>query len=372
MSRFTTYAIKEMTSSFLLILLLLTGILWMGQGLRHIDLLTSDNVSLTAYVSYVILLLPKIMLLTTPISMFLSVLLTLNRLRNDSEVLILWASGKPDYDILMKPILSLSIIIYLFIIILSVYLTPISLNEIRHKIIDIRSSGIQSSILKEKKFISPVNSLTIFLQERNGDKIKSLLIHDLKNKNKPQTYIAQNGEFIDDGSLKILRLYDGNIQIFDKNEKKISEIEFETYDLNLTPYAKQENKHIYSDELLTNEIIENLKDKKRSGFNQYEKKQFAEMHSRFINPLYIFCLSFLPLIMLKFLRKPSDSWLIPISIISSIAFAIQIIQITLTNVLIANNNLVFLNYFLPIMLFLIILCLMFLDNFKIKILNNAQ
>ena len=72
--------------------------------------------------------------------------------------------------------------------------------------------------------------------------------------------------------------------------------------------------------------------------------------------------------MLKFLRKPSDSWLIPISIISSIAFAIQIIQITLTNVLIANNNLVFLNYFLPIMLFLIILCLMFLDNFKIKFL----
>ena len=73
----------------------------------------------------------------------------------------------------MKPILFLSIIIYLFIIILSVYLTPISLNEIRHKIIDIRSSGIQSSILKEKKFISPVNSLTIFLQEGMVTKLKA-------------------------------------------------------------------------------------------------------------------------------------------------------------------------------------------------------
>ena len=33
------------------------------------------------------------------------------------------------------------------------------------RIIDIRSSGIHTSILKEKKFISPADTLTIFLQE---------------------------------------------------------------------------------------------------------------------------------------------------------------------------------------------------------------
>ena len=54
MSRFTTYAIKEISSSFLLLLVLLSGILWLGQGLRHIELLTSDNVSFISYLSYIV------------------------------------------------------------------------------------------------------------------------------------------------------------------------------------------------------------------------------------------------------------------------------------------------------------------------------
>ena len=67
MSRFTTYAIKEITSSFLFLSILLSGIIWLGQGLRHIDLLTTNNVSIETYISYVVLLLPKIILLTFPI-----------------------------------------------------------------------------------------------------------------------------------------------------------------------------------------------------------------------------------------------------------------------------------------------------------------
>ena len=64
MSRFTTYAIREISSSFLLLIILLSSILWLGQGLRHIELLTTDNVSFISYLSYILLLLPKILLLT--------------------------------------------------------------------------------------------------------------------------------------------------------------------------------------------------------------------------------------------------------------------------------------------------------------------
>ncbi len=366
MSRFTHYAIKEISSSFLLLIILLSSVLWLGQGLRHIELLTSDNVSFTSYLSYILLLLPKILLITIPICLFLSVLLNINRLRNDSELIILWAAGKSDFESLLKPILYFSLLIYFLTTLLSVYITPISLNEIRHKIIDIRSSGIHSSILKEKKFISPVETLTIFIQERNGNKINGLLIHDIKNSTSPQTYIAENGEFIDENNKKILRLYNGNIQIFESNENRISEIEFETYDLNLTPYNKQESNHIYSDELYTNQIINNLKGKKTIELNEYEKEQFAELHSRFANPLYIFSFALIPLIMLKFSKKPGDSLLMPIATVSIIAFLFQIIQITTSNLLIDKSNLVFITYILPITFLTIITIFVFLDQFKIK------
>ena len=363
MSRFTTYAIREISSSFLLLLILLSSILWLGQGLRHIELLTSDNVSFVSYISYILLLLPKILIITIPICLFLSVLFNINRLRNDSELIV---------ESLFKPVFLLALLIYFFSIILSVYITPYSLNEIRHKIIDIRSSGIHSSILKEKKFISPVDNLTIFLQERVGNKITGLLIHDIKNPSTPQTYIAENGEFIEEDNKKILRLFKGNIQIFDRNERRISEVEFQTYDLNLAPYNKQESEHIYPDELYTDQIVNNLNGKSIKDLNKYEKEQFAQLHSRIANPLYIFCFALIPLIILKFSKKPGDSFLIPISIVSIIAFILQITQITISNLLIDKSNIVFIIYFLPISFLSIIILIIFLDNFVLKRFLNVK
>ncbi len=371
MSRFTTYAIKEISSSFLLFTVLLSSILWLGQGLRHIELLTSDNVSFISYLSYILLLLPKILLITIPICLFLSVLLSINRLRNDSELIIMWSSGKSEFETLLRPIFFFALLIYFISTILSIYITPLSLNEIRHKIIDIRSSGIHSSILKEKKFISPVNTLTIFLQERNDSMIKGLLIHDIKNSDNPQTYIAETGEFIEENNRKLLRLFNGNIQIFESNENKITEIEFETYDLNLTPYNKKESTHIYSDELFTNKIISNLKGKQIKEFNKYEKEQFAELHKRFANPLYIFCFALIPLITLKFSRKPGDNLSLPITLVSVFAFLFQIIQITISNITIDNSSLVLANYILPIAFLSIIIFLIFLDNSKFILIKNA-
>ena len=362
MTRFNIYIIKEILLSFLLLVTLLTGILWLGQGLRHIDLLTSDNISFSSYLSYIIMLVPKITTLTIPISLFLTVLVSLNRIRTDSELLILWASGESNKSILLKPILLISLLIFLIYLLITLIITPYSLNEIRHKIIEIRSSGINSSILHERKFISPTDKLTIFIQDREGNEIDNLLIHDLKNSDKPQTYIAQKGEFISDGNLKLLRLYNGSIQIFNKSDHRISEIEFDTYDLDLSPYSKVESGHRYSDELFTREIFFNLKGKSLKELNNYEKEQFAEINNRIISPLYLICLSILPLILLNYLKSPNSNSLFPISLISLIALLIKILEISLANLLIENNYLIYLNYLVPLFILGISLALINLEN----------
>ena len=356
MSRLTIYVIKEISSSFLFSIILLTGILWLGQSLRHLDLLTADNVAISAYFSYVFLLLPKILQLTTPISLFVSILFVLNRLRSDSELIVLWAAGKSNRNILIKPILIYTSFIFIFLMTLSVYLSPYSLNEIRHKIIDIRSSGIHSAMLKERKFISPVDTLTIFLQEINGNEISGLLIHDLKDPNNPNTYIAENGELIIEKNNKFLRLYNGNIQILDKENKKISEIYFESYDLNLSPYSQKEGTHFYADELKTSIIIKKIKE------NNYNNEEFAELNNRIINPIYIFCLSLLPLLVFKISRRPDESWLFPIIVVSILGFALKVLEIGMANFLIENNSFFMFNYFIPFGVIALILSLLYREN----------
>ena len=362
MSKFNIYIIKEILLSFFLLVTLLTGILWLGQGLRHIDLLTSDNISFVSYLSYIVMLVPKITTLTIPISLFLTILVCLNRIRTDSELLILWSSGESSASILLKPILLISFSIYLIYLFITVTVTPYSLNEIRQKIIEIRSSGINSSILQERKFISPTDTLTIFIQERDGNKIDNLLIHDLKDKNKPQTYIAQRGEFISNGNIKLLRLFNGNIQILNKSDQRISEIEFDTYDLDLSPYSKVESSHRYSDELFTKEIYKNLSGKSLDELNNYEREQFAEINNRIISPFYLLCLSILPLLALKYLKSPNSNSILIISIVSLMALLIKILEISLANLLIENNYLVYFNYFIPLFIFMLFLILTIFDN----------
>ena len=356
MSRLTIYVIKEISSSFLFSVILMTGILWIGQSLRHLDLLTAENVSVSAYFSYIFLLLPKILQLTTPIALFVSILFSLNRLRSDSELVILWAAGKSNRNILIKPILIFTSLVFFFLVTLSLYITPYSLNEIRHKIIDIRSSGIHAGILKEKKFISPVDTLTIFMQEIEGNEISGLLIHDLKDSNNPNTYIAESGELIVDENNSFLRLYNGNIQILDDESKKISEISFESYDLNLSPYSKKESAHLYADELKTSEIIKKIKS------NSYDKEQFAEINNRLINPIYIFCLSLLTLIIFKLSRRPDQSWVIPIISISILGFGIKIIEVGMANFLIKDNSFYLLNYFIPFGIMALILFFLYQEG----------
>ena len=362
MSKFNIYIIKEIVFSFLLLTTLLTGILWLGQGLRHIDLLTSDNISFVSYLSYIVMLIPKITTLTIPVSLFLTVMVNLNRIRTDSELLILWASGESNTSILLKPILLISLSIFIIYLLITITITPYSLNEIRQKIIEIRSSGINSSILQERKFISPNERLTIFIQKRDGNEIDNLLIHDLKDKNKPQTYIAQKGEFISNGNTKLLRLYNGSIQILNKSDQRISEIEYDTYDLDLSPYSKIESNHRYSDELFTREIYNNLKGKTLKEFNGYEREQFAEINNRIISPLYLICFSILPLLVLNYLKSPNTSSVIPISIISLFALLIKILEILLSNLLIENNYLIYLNYFVPLLILFLCLILINFDN----------
>ena len=370
MSRFTTYAIKEITSSFLFLSILVTGMIWLGQGLRHIDLLTTNNVSIETYISYVVLLLPKIILLTFPICVFIAILFSLNRLRNDSELIILGTSGKSEKNILIKPVILFSSLVFLVILFFSIFLTPDSLKELRYKIIEIRSSGIHISLLKEKKFISPTNNFTIFLQKKENNEIFGLIIHDQSNINKPQTYIAEKGKFISNDNASFLKLFNGSIQIYDSDENRVSEIAFDTYNLDLAPYSKKEGTHIYPDELSTIEIRNNLQNISPKNYTKYEKEQFAELHSRFINPTYIIFYALLPLLMVNFSKRPDDSWRYPILTVSAIAFAIQIIQITLSNLLIDNNQLIILNYSFP--LIIIFIAIMYLYKDFLFLLRNQN
>lgn len=356
MSKITLYVIRELTSSFLFILVMLTSIAWLAQSLKYLELFTSENITASSYFLYVLLLLPKIFNLTLPISLFISLLFTLNRMRGDSELIIFWASGKSNRSILIKPIILFTSLLFIIQTLLTILIIPSSSLELRNKITEIRSGGIDYNVLKEKKFISPVKNLTIFMQDIDEEIISGLLIQDDNNSLKPITYIAEHGIFNYKNGKSSLKLINGFMQILNKENDKISEVEFESYILDLTPYHEEAIKDIYPEELSTNELINKIKTKK------YSTEDYAVLHNRFISPFYIFALSLLPLLTFKIIRRPDFRWSIPIIIISIIAILIKFYEITLSSMFIGKESLVFFSYISPVLITSIIVLLLFYEK----------
>ena len=111
------------------------------------------------------------------------------------------------------------------------------------------------------------------------------------------------------------------MQILNKESGEISEIQFEFYELDLTPYYEQGIKDIYPDEMSTEELLLKLKNK------NYGPEEFGTLQNRFINPIYIFIFSILPLLTFKMVRKPDSKWTLPIIIISFTALFVKFFEI---------------------------------------------
>ena len=356
MSRSTLYVIKEITSSFLFISIILTSIAWLSQALRYLELFTSENVGASDYFFYIVLLIPKIANIAIPISLFISIIYILNRMREDSELLIYWSAGRSNRNVLLKPILIFSSFLFIIQLILTIIVIPSSSLELRNKITDIRSGGVDYNILKEKKFISPVKNLTIFIQEIRGEKFSGLLIQDDKDRLKPITYIAEKGEFKKIDNKSYLVLLNGFMQILNKENENISEIQFEFYELDLTPYYEKGIKDIYPDEMSSKDLIKKIMD------NKIDTEEFAVFQNRLINPIYIFVLAILPLITFKMVRKPDSKWTFPIIFISMLALFIKFFEVTMSSMLMTKNELIYYNYLFPILLLIIVLVILYSEK----------
>ena len=360
MSRISIYVIKEISSSFLFIFSFITIVVWLSQALRNLDILSSDSITISSYFFYTLLLVPKLSMITIPISIFLAIIFCLNKLRLDSELIIFGSTGNSNRDILFKPLFIIGIFFFFIILFLSIYLVPLSSAEIRGKITEIRSTNISSSILKEKRFITPDNDLTVFFKEITNQDIYGILLHDRSEKNNIKTYVAKKGYLDNSKGNSSLYLYDGTMQIYNEKESKISEIDFDSYSIDLKNFEKVENNFLYADEKTTKELYNKILSKNNNN------EEFGVFHNRIIKALYIFNLVFLPLIIFKIIKKPDDNSLFIITFIIIVGILIKFIEITMESVLIGDNKLVALNYLLPLIIFLSIILFLYLNINFIK------
>ena len=87
------YVIRTAAYAFLAGLTALTGIVWVTQALRQIDLITNKGQSLLVFLSITGLTTPSLVAIIAPVALFAGVIYCLNKLNGDSELVVMSAAG---------------------------------------------------------------------------------------------------------------------------------------------------------------------------------------------------------------------------------------------------------------------------------------
>jgi len=282
MHRHYRYIQKQLLGPFLVVLLGLTGVVWLTQSLRFIDLIVNKGLSIGLFLSFTAMLMPSVIGIILPIALFIATAHTYHRLIADSEIVALRAAGLSNLG-LAAPAVGAGVLAMVVVYAINLYFMPAGFRMFKDMQFEIRNS-YASVLLQEGVFNTPVEGLTIYVRAREpGGELSGILVHDSRDPAQPSTVMAERGMLVrtNDGARFVL--LNGNRQQIDVRDGQLAMLYFDSYafdfgaDSAFSPIRFREAKERYLDELLWPTDVEE---------DRHRREFAAEAHRRLVSPLF--------------------------------------------------------------------------------------
>jgi lipopolysaccharide export system permease protein len=194
MTQFAGYIFRQTLWPTLFFLVLLAGVVWLSQGLKMLDVILNRGQTAGTFLELTVYVLPSLLTLVLPISLFCAVLYTLNRLYTDSEIVVMWSAGLGRWSI-AAPIVVLALATTAVGYFLSLYLMPVGYRAMKDKIYEIRAD-IATGLFQEGSFTYPISGVTVFVREitRDGE-LKGIFVNDTRE-GSAGTHVAESGRLV--------------------------------------------------------------------------------------------------------------------------------------------------------------------------------
>jgi lipopolysaccharide export system permease protein len=292
LNRLDRYILKIAAVAAIVLLLGLTGVIWVTQALREVDLITGKGQTVLIFLTVTLLSLPALIAGIAPVALFMSTLYTLNRLNGDSELIVMNAAGVAPQRV-TRPFIVLTVATSLIVAWMTISVMPASFRMLRDLITLIRADFV-ANVVKEGQFVSLDSGVTFHYREKAGDSLVGIFMQDRRDPSQPSIYLAERGRTVEAEGQSFLMLEKGTIQREAKNTSTTSIISFERYALNLSaltgdasggPGEGDGDKVIYKPrERSTWEL---LRQNPEEAYYKIQEGRFrAELHNRLSSPLY--------------------------------------------------------------------------------------
>ncbi len=210
MGIFGRYVFRQAGGALVLILLSLSGVVWIALALRQLNLVTSQGQDALTFIQMTTLALPNMMGMIAPVALLVAVIHTLNRLSGDSELIVLTASGASAWTV-ARPLMVLGLIVAGVVSFVNHVGMPWSLKLLREYVIQMRSDLI-GQVIQPGRFTSPEAGLSFHIRERSLDgQLLGLIMHDTRDPKAATTYLAESGTLIKQQGQPFLLMEKGHV-----------------------------------------------------------------------------------------------------------------------------------------------------------------
>ena len=280
------YIFRTTLASFALVLVSLTGVIWITQALRGIDLMTSQGQTILTFLGVTSLVIPALVLIISPIALMIAVSHTLNKLATDSEIIVMNAAGFSPFR-LFRPFFYATCVVSLLVAFIAAYLAPDGMRRLKQWDADI-TADVLANILQPGRFAQLDQNLTIRIRERQpGGLLTGIFIDDRRDPNERVSIVADHGTVVKTDSGSFLILEDGNLERFELGKRDPALVAFGRYAFDMSKFSNQgRDIALGIRERYLWELISPPEDD--PVYKEVPGQFRAELHDRFMAPIYPF------------------------------------------------------------------------------------
>ena len=279
------YIFRTTLASFAVVLVSLTGVIWITQALRGIDLMTSQGQTIVTFLGFTSLVIPALVLIISPIALMIAISHTLNKLATDSEIIVMNAAGFSPFR-LFRPFFYVTCVVAIMVSFIAAYLAPDGMRRLKQWDAEI-TADVLANILQPGRFAQLDRNLTIRIRERQpGGVLAGIFVDDRRDPKERVSIIADHGTVLQNDGGSFLILEDGNLERFEVGKNDPALVAFGRYAFDMSKFSKQGPATFGIRERYIWELMWPRPDDPvyRDLAGQFR----AELHDRFMSPIYPF------------------------------------------------------------------------------------
>jgi lipopolysaccharide export system permease protein len=279
------YIFRTTLASFALVLVSLTGVIWITQALRGIDLMTSQGQTIITFLGLTSLVIPALILIIAPVALMIAISHTLNKLATDSEIIVMNAAGFSPFR-LFRPFVYATVVVAILVAFIAAYLAPDGMRRIKQWDAEI-TADVLTNVLQPGRFAQLDQNLTIRIRERQpGGLLMGIFIDDRRDPKERISIVADHGTVVKSGANSFLVLEDGNLEKFEADKRDPAIVAFGRYAFDMSKFSQHNDVALGIRERYLWELM--WPDEDDAMYKQVPGQFRAELHDRFMSPIYPF------------------------------------------------------------------------------------